>query len=104
MVVVIVRDMASSSHRGVFNITKIEDDNSARSGSLQAKIVLPTTSSLSHGFGTESQRIDCRRFLTSLHSRRDVIHADETPVQQLDPGKGKTRRAYLWARRPPICK
>ncbi len=37
------------------------------------------------------------------------LHADETPVQQLDPGNGKTRRAYLWAYRsndlatgPPI--
>jgi transposase len=28
-----------------------------------------------------------------------VLHADETPVQQLDPGQGKTRRAYLWAYR-----
>lgn len=28
-----------------------------------------------------------------------VLHADETPVQQLDPGRGKTRRAYLWAYR-----
>ena len=28
-----------------------------------------------------------------------ILHADETPVQQLDPGKGKTRRAYLWAYR-----
>jgi transposase len=27
------------------------------------------------------------------------LHADETPVQQLDPGKGKTRRAYLWVYR-----
>jgi transposase len=26
-----------------------------------------------------------------------VLHADETPVQQLDPGKGKTHKAYLWA-------
>lgn len=38
-----------------------------------------------------------------------VIHADETPVAQLDPGRGKTLRAYLWAYRsndlegaPPI--
>ena len=29
----------------------------------------------------------------------DVLHADETPVQQLDPGTGKTRKAYLWAYR-----
>ncbi len=40
---------------------------------------------------------------------RHSLHADETPVQQLDPGKGKTKRAYLWAYRsndldddPPI--
>jgi transposase len=26
-----------------------------------------------------------------------VIHADETPVQMLKPGTGKTHRAYLWA-------
>ena len=27
----------------------------------------------------------------------DTLHADETPVAQLDPGKGKTRKAYLLA-------
>ncbi|MGH7461637.1 MAG: IS66 family transposase [Longimicrobiales bacterium] len=26
-----------------------------------------------------------------------VLHADETPVALLDPGAGKTKRAYLWA-------
>ncbi len=26
-----------------------------------------------------------------------VLHADETPVAMLDPGAGKTKRAYLWA-------
>ena len=38
-----------------------------------------------------------------------MLHADETPVPQLDPGSGKTKRAYLWAYRsnaldtgPPI--
>ena len=41
--------------------------------------------------------------------QRTILHADETPVQQLDPGKGKTKRAYIWAYRtndleddPPI--
>lgn len=29
--------------------------------------------------------------------RCSVLHADETPVQMLSPGKGKTQRAYLWA-------
>lgn len=42
-----------------------------------------------------------------LH-RCSVLHADETPVQMLDPGKGKTKSAYLFAYRrgeiaePPI--
>lgn len=47
--------------------------------------------------------------LATLLRERNCLHADETPVQQLDPGKGKTRRAYLWAYRsndldegPPI--
>lgn len=30
---------------------------------------------------------------------RAILHADETPVAQLDPGRGKTKRAYLWAYR-----
>lgn len=29
----------------------------------------------------------------------DMLHADETPVAQLEPGRGKTRKAYLWAYR-----
>ena len=29
-----------------------------------------------------------------------VLHADETPVQMLKPGAGKTHRAYLWAYAP----
>ena len=29
-----------------------------------------------------------------------VLHADETPVQMLRPGKGATHRAYLWAYAP----
>ena len=47
--------------------------------------------------------------LSELLKQRAVLHADETPVQQLDPLAGKTRRAYLWAYRsnsldagPPI--
>ncbi len=34
-----------------------------------------------------------RRFVLSCR----VLHADETPVALLDPGAGKTRRAYVWA-------
>ena len=30
-----------------------------------------------------------------LHRR--VLHADETPVAMLDPGAGKTKRAYVWS-------
>lgn len=47
--------------------------------------------------------------LAVLLRSRGVLHADETPVRQLDPGAGKTKRAYLWAYRtnglqtgPPI--
>ena len=29
-----------------------------------------------------------------------VLHADETPVQMLKPGNGKTHRAYLWTYAP----
>jgi transposase len=32
-----------------------------------------------------------------------VLHADETPVAQLDPGAGKTKRAYLFAYRNTDC-
>jgi transposase len=32
---------------------------------------------------------------------QEVLHADETPVQMLSPGKKKTHRAYLWAYAPP---
>ncbi len=34
-----------------------------------------------------------RRFV--LASR--VLHADETPIALLDPGRGKTKKAYMWA-------
>lgn len=33
---------------------------------------------------------------THVLSRR-VVHADETPVAMLDPGAGKTKRAYVWS-------
>lgn len=32
--------------------------------------------------------------------KHGVLHADETPVQMLRPGNGKTHRAYLWAYAP----
>jgi len=47
--------------------------------------------------------------LRQMALAREVLHADETPVKQLDPGRGKTKTAYLWAYRsndldtgPPI--
>lgn len=37
------------------------------------------------------------------HLLRDtVLHADETPVKQLDPGRGKTKTAQLWAYRSNV--
>lgn len=35
--------------------------------------------------------------LAKLLKACPVMHADETPVQMLKPGTGKTHRAYLWA-------
>ncbi len=37
--------------------------------------------------------------LGELLRERSCLHADETPVRQLDPGSGKTKHAYLWAYR-----
>jgi transposase len=37
--------------------------------------------------------------LIELLLLRAVLHADETPVEQLLPGNGKTKKAYLWAYR-----
>lgn len=37
--------------------------------------------------------------LTQLLLERGTLHADETPIPQLDPGSGKTKKAYLWAYR-----
>ena len=34
-----------------------------------------------------------KRFVLSAR----ILHADETPVAMLDPGAGKTKRAYVWA-------
>jgi transposase len=41
--------------------------------------------------------VDALRAEILTHS---VLHADETPVQMLKPGAGKTHRAYLWAYAP----
>ena len=40
--------------------------------------------------------------LAELLRQRAILHADETPVRQLDPGSGKTHRAYLWAYRSNV--
>jgi transposase len=37
--------------------------------------------------------------LIELQRQGQHLHADETPVQQLDPGSGKTKRATLWVYR-----
>lgn len=42
----------------------------------------------------------CNRWVNALKTEMltyPVLHADETPVAMLDPGKGKTHRAYLWS-------
>jgi transposase len=47
--------------------------------------------------------VQLQRLVEALHQeilQQGVLHADETPVQMLSPGKGKTHRAYLWAYTP----
>jgi transposase len=47
--------------------------------------------------------VQLQPLVDALHQeilRQRVLHADETPVQMLSPGKGKTHRAYLWAYTP----
>lgn len=43
--------------------------------------------------------VDALRCEILTHS---VLHADETPVQMLKPGAGKTHRAYLWTYAPGV--
>lgn len=38
--------------------------------------------------------------LATTITSRAVIHADETPIGMLAPGKGKTHKAYLWCYAP----
>jgi transposase len=35
--------------------------------------------------------------LSELLKQRCLLHVEQTPVQQLDPGQSKTKRAYLCA-------
>jgi transposase len=68
---------------------------------------LSTTSDWAGKIGVALQPLADR--MAELLRMRPTLHADETPVRQLDPGQGKTKRAYLWAYRsnsldegPPI--
>jgi len=60
-------------------------------------LALPTLADWVGRIGVALQPLAAR---LAWHLRQDgVLHADETPVQQLDPGGGKTKQAYLWAYR-----
>jgi transposase len=68
---------------------------------------ISTTSDWAGKVGVALQPLADR--MAELLRMRPTLHADETPVRQLDPGQGKTKRAYLWAYRsnnldegPPI--
>jgi len=60
-------------------------------------LALPTLADWVGRIGVALQPLAAR---LAWHLRQDgVLHADETPVQQLDPGGGKTQQAYRWAYR-----
>jgi transposase len=60
-------------------------------------LALPTLADWAGRVGVALQPLADR---LAWHLRQEgVLHADETPVQQLDPGGGRTKKAYLWAYR-----
>jgi transposase len=79
-------------------------------GIAQRQDVVLSRSTLAEWVGRIGVALDplADRLAERLRARA-VLHADETPVRQLDPGAGKTKRAYLWVYRgnvletgPPI--
>lgn len=67
-----------------------------KGGGLEARVVLPIGR-----IGVALQPLADQ--LAALLRERSSLHADETPVRQLDPGSGKTKHAYLWAYRFSAC-
>ena len=75
---------------------------------LRSGVDLPV-STLSSWVGASGYALEPLVALLRQELRADkVVHADETPLQMLDPGRGQTRTAYLFAYRrgeaeePPI--
>lgn len=68
------------------------------SGILERAGVLIPPSTLGQwvGVGAVTLQAVVDALKAELLTRR-VLHADETPVAMLDPGAGKTHRAYLWS-------
>ena len=64
----------------------------ARSGVHTPRSTLAATSGRA-GAAMEPLYEAHKRFVLNC----SVLHADETPVSMLDPGAGKTKRAYVWA-------
>lgn len=79
-----------SDHLPLYRIAQI----AAREG---VTLSLSTMAEWIGRIGVALQPLVDRLILHLLQGR--VLHADETPVAQLDPGSGKTQRAYLWAYR-----
>ncbi|HWW07995.1 IS66 family transposase [Collimonas sp.] len=77
-------------HLPLYRIEKISDRHGVR-------IARSTLAQWVGQLGVSLQPLVDR--LAELLRQCEVLHADETPVQQLDPGKGKTKRAYMWAYR-----
>ena len=61
---------------------------------LRARRSIPPSLNARTVGGALQPVVDALRTLLLAHP---VLHADETPVAMLEPGAGKTKRAYLWA-------
>ena len=69
-----------------------QEQINARSGVHTPRSTLAAWSGAG-GAGLEPLFDEHRRWVLSCR----VLHADETPVRLLDPGSGKTKKAYIWA-------
>jgi len=69
-----------------------QEDVNARSGVHTPRSTLASWGGRG-GAGLQPLNEAHKRFVLSAA----VLHADETPVPLLDPGRGKTKKAYVWA-------
>jgi len=71
-----------------------------RQAEMMAREGLPIhRSSLHQLYGAAAERLSVLyERMDELLLERGIIHADETPIRQLDPGREKCKKTFLWCR------